>query len=141
MPESADHEARARAALDKVAALRRDVSREGSGIFRAWRSRIARTAFAPGALNFAHYLAFRCHDLRALQRELMVLGISSLGRLEGRVLVSLDAVMLALSALARTKAVGNRAPSERKFFRGEARLAANAAEVFGPPHKIGRAHV
>ena len=138
MPESSDLEARAQAALGEVAALRRDVAREGSEIFRAWRSRIARSTFAPGALNFAHYLALRRHDLRPLQRKLMVLGISSLGRLEGRVLVSLDAVAVALGALAQTKIAGSRPPSERRFFRGDARLAANAAEIFGPPHK-GRA--
>ena len=92
MPESTDLEARARAALTEIATLRKDVARQGLEIYRGWRSRIARSTFAPSALNFAHYLALRRHDLRPLQRKLMALGISSLGRLESRVLVSLDAV-------------------------------------------------
>jgi hypothetical protein len=37
-----------------------------------------------------------------MQRRLMVLGLSSLGRAEGRVLASLDAVMVALASLAAT---------------------------------------
>lgn len=138
MPNSADHRARARRALREVAALRRDVTRTGAATFRTWRSRIKRRAFAADALNLSGYLALRRHDIRALQRQLMVLGASSLGRLEGRVLVSLDAVAVALAALAGGKANGIKAPTDRRFFRGEARLAANAAEIFGPERK-GRA--
>jgi pyruvate kinase len=52
------------------------------------------------ALNLAHYLALRSHDLRPLQRRLMPLGLSSLGRAESRVLVSLDSVTVALAAQA-----------------------------------------
>ena len=68
----------------------------------------------------------------------MALGVSSLGRLEGRVLASLDAVAMALAALAGAPLP--RPPSERQFFRGERRLAGNAAECFGPAHRgrIGR---
>jgi pyruvate kinase len=68
----------------------------------------------------------------------MALGVSSLGRLEGRVLASLDAVAVALAALAGKPAP--RPPSERQFFRGERCLARNAAECFGPAHRgrIGR---
>ena len=138
MAGSPDLRARACRALTEVVILRREVAAEGRSRFRSWRQRIARESFAPSALNFAHYLALRRRDLRPLQRKLMALGVSSLGRLEGRVLGSLDAVAAALAALA--EAPGPRAPSERQFFRGEIRLAANAAECFGPPHKgrIGR---
>ena len=114
MPLSDDPRAEARAILEKVAALRRDVAEAGARTAGAWRSHIARGAFAPDALNLASYLAFRRHDLRSLQRSLMVLGVSSLGRLESRVLASLDAVTVALSALAQTKAVVDSPPSARR---------------------------
>ncbi len=138
MDANTDLLTRAREALGEVVALRCAVAEEGREVFRAWHRGIARGAFAPSALNFAHYLAVRHRDLRPLQRKLMALGVSSLGRLEGRVLASLDAVAAALAALAGE--AGPRPPSARQFFRGEARLAANAAEGFGPPHRgrIGR---
>ena len=50
--------------------------------------------------NLLHYLALRSHDLRPLQRELAVLGLSSLGRMESHVLASIDAVLTALHSLA-----------------------------------------
>ena len=43
--------------------------------------------------NLLAYLALRDHDLQELQLELADLGLSSLGRLEGSVLASLQHVM------------------------------------------------
>ena len=133
-----DIRTRARALLDEVAGLRAAVAAEGRARFRPWHGRIGRPVFGSSALNFAHYLALRHRDLRPLQRRLMTLGVSSLGGLEGHVLASLDAVVMALSALAGAPVP--RPPSGRQFFRGERRLAANAAECFGPAHRgrIGR---
>ncbi len=138
MTMSHDIRARAGALLGEVMALRTAVAAEGRARFRLWRGGIGRPVFGPSALNFAHYLALRHRDLRPLQRRLMVLGVSSLGRLEGHVLASLDAVVMALAALAGGALP--RPPSERQFFRGETLLAANAAECFGPAHRgrIGR---
>ena len=45
------------------------------------------------ARNLLHYLALRQHDLRDLQHELAVAGVSSLGRSEAHVLASLTAVI------------------------------------------------
>ena len=86
-----------------------------------------------GVCNLLHYLAVRRHDLRPLQRELGRLGLSSLGRMESRVMATLDAVVRALGALAgRCTAVIEPDP---RFELGESRLAANAVQVFGPePH-------
>lgn len=50
----------------------------------------------PSALNLLHYLALRRHDVRDLQRALAVRGLSSLGRAEGHVLATLDAVLARL---------------------------------------------
>ena len=131
MAGSTEIQRRARVALAELVALRSDVAAEGQCLYRSWRPRIARRSFAPAALNFAHYLALRRRDLRPLQRKLMSLGVSSLGRAESRVLATLDAAGSALGGLAGE--AGGRAPSARQFFRGEARLAANAVEIFGPP--------
>ncbi len=121
----------------EVAALRRRVAAGGKVLNRTWRRRIARRSFAPSALNLAHYLVFRQIDLRLLQRRLMALGLSSLGRAESRVLATLDAVGAALG-LMTDRAEMPAMPSERQFFRGEKSLAENAAVLFGPPSE-GRA--
>ncbi len=97
---------------------------------------IKRPVFAASALNLQHYLTLRQTDLRAMQRQLMVLGLSTLGRAEGHVLATLDAVIWALSCICgQPKA---RAPSERQFLRGAERLRLNTDDLFGPP-SAGRA--
>ncbi len=136
-----DGQGDARAVLADVVALRHAIAAQGRASFRAWRPRIERPCFRLGAFNLAHYLAFRRQDLRTLQRRLMALGLSSLGRAEGRVLASLDALILALSALAgAARPAGIHRPVQRQFFRGERLLARNCAEVFGarPPGHAGR---
>jgi pyruvate kinase len=129
----------ARRLLDEVTALRASVAQHGKAGFEHWRPHIQRAEFVVSAFNFAHYLAFRQHDLRALQHRLMALGLSSLGRAESRVLASLDAVIFALARMSEKPAAKNlRMPSERQFFRGEKRLALNTEALFGSaPH--GRA--
>jgi pyruvate kinase len=121
------------ALLEAVRALRAAVAEEGRAGFRRWRPAIRRPGFAAGALNLAHYLALRRRGLWPLQRGLMRHGLSSLGRLEGRVLATLDAVAGALAPLAGEGAPGRAWPPPlRRFFRGEARLRAEAAALFGP---------
>ncbi|WP_029031805.1 pyruvate kinase [Salinarimonas rosea] len=127
------------ALLAELQALRDEVSRESRLRWEAWRADVDRTRFAAGALNLAHYLALRRRDHRALQRGLMLRGLSSLGRLEGRVLATLDAAIVALAALAG-EPTRRRAPSRRQFFRGETRLRAATDRLFGPsrPERQGR---
>lgn len=86
----------------------------------------------PALVNLAQYLSLRHHDIRPLQRRLMRLGLSSLGRLEGRVLPTLDAVIVALAALAGRE-IPVAMPPEEEFFRGEARLEEASAALFGRP--------
>jgi pyruvate kinase len=140
MTASPDINARAHEALREVTALRREIADEGRKRYHSWRGRVARSSFAPSALNFAHYLALRRHDIRPLQRKLMGLGVSSLGRLESRVLVSLDAVSIALAAIAGEEMAPYRSPSQAHFFRGETLLATRVGEIFGPPRqgRVGR---
>ncbi|WP_349371188.1 pyruvate kinase [Salinarimonas sp.] len=128
------------ALLAELEALRDEVAAEGRRRFRASRDDLGTPAFAAGALNLAHYLALRKHDHRRLQRELMLRGLSSLGRLEGRVLATLDAAIVALAALAG-ETTRRRAPSRRQFFRGEARLQAATAALFGSPRETRQGRI
>jgi pyruvate kinase len=131
---------RANDMIAELSALRSAVSTEGRAAFSAFRGRIERREFAVSALNFSHYLALRRRDLRPIQRQLMMHGLSSLGRAESRVLANIDAVVTALAALQGQSAGQLRPPSARQFFRGEARLAIETERLFGarPDGRFGR---
>lgn len=126
---------------DELAGLRARVQTRGGAIYDGWCQQIHRPEFRASALNLAHYLTLRSRDLRTLQRRLMPLGLSSLGRLEARVMPNLDAVTACLAALAGTTAPANcHMPSTTEFFLGENILARNAEAVFGQ-QKNARSHI
>ena len=106
------------------------IQRESAGQFASWSGRIERADFTASAQNLAHYMAVRHRDLRPMQRSLMALGLSSLGRLESRVLPTLKAVKNALAALGGL----NREEEvpEEEFFAGERLLSARTVELLGP---------
>lgn len=116
--------------LAELRAVREAVATEGAAILAGWQDWIARPRFAESAANLASYLALRHRDLRPMQIALMTLGLSSLGRAEGRVLVNLDATLASLAAVAGATALPR--PDELSFFRGNALLAAAREELFGP---------
>ena len=119
------------AVYDEVAVLIEDIRRDSDVRLSDWRAKIERPAFKHGAGNLAAYLALRRRDLRPLQRRLMALGLSSLGRLESRVLPTLLAVRAALAAM-----IGQTADPiqpDSTFFAGERKLAAQARAIFGAP--------
>jgi hypothetical protein len=70
--------------LEALGGLRDAVATEAQAILAGWQPWVERPEFAESARNLACYLALRHRDLRRVQDELMVLGLSSLGRLEGR---------------------------------------------------------
>jgi pyruvate kinase len=117
--------------LAELRELAREVDAQADCIYRRWRPHVRRRAFIAGAWNFAAYLALRQHDLRSLQTRLMPLGVSSLGRCEGRVRQNLAAVIGALAALCGEPPV-RRPGAARAFFRGERALRAEVERVFGP---------
>jgi len=118
------------ALLRDLDALLETLPRDAAIISLPWGEPGPREAFAEGAANLALYLALRRRDLRPLQRALMVLGLSSLGRLEGRVLPTLHAVRAALAAIAGAPASPR--PTPQDFFAGERALARHTAAVLGP---------
>jgi pyruvate kinase len=84
------------------------------------------------ARNLVHYLAVRRHDLRALQDDLALLGLSSLGRMEAHVMASLLAVLRAICALAGEKISADvlTEPSIT-FDTGTSRLAEHTNAILG----------
>jgi pyruvate kinase len=90
--------------------------------------------------NLAHYIALRNRDLRPLQRHLMYLGLSSVGRLEGRVLPTLDAVLSSLAAIRGVSSPFSR-PDESTFFHGEAALRETGNELLGPARDHRRSRI
>lgn len=83
--------------IDQVTSLRSNAL-ELVGNFAGELDRV-HPEYRRGAENLLHYLAIRKHDLRELQKQLHVLGLSSLGRMEAYVLPTLDAVLVALPLL------------------------------------------
>ncbi len=119
----------------ELVALRAAVVAEGAAMRAGWAADGDAPGFAERATNLSHYVALRRRDLRPLQRRLMTFGLSSLGRLESRVLLGLDAVVASLVAMSG-KSVGP-SSTDDAFFAGEALLASRTAEVLGPPSKRG----
>ncbi len=122
-------------------ALRQTVESEGKATFDEWNSHIQRTAFIDSALNLAEYLALRRHDLRSLQAALMPWGLSSLGRIEGRVMPNLDAVIATLEVICGAKSDRHfQRPPVEFFFEGERLLQQHTEELFGEssPHRRAR---
>jgi pyruvate kinase len=66
--------------------------------------KLVNPAFRKSAKNLLHYLALRRHDIRDLQEQLATMGLSSLGRAEGHVLASLQAVQQQLCFLRKCEA-------------------------------------
>ena len=124
--------------LSTLQALRQTVESEGKATFDKWNPHIQRTAFIDSALNLAEYLALRQHDLRSLQSALMPWGLSSLGRIEGRVMPNLDAVIATLEVICGSKSDRHfQRPPVEFFFEGDRLLQQHTEELFGvsSPHR------
>jgi pyruvate kinase len=124
--------------LSTLQKLRAAVASEGAATFEQWNRHIQRSEFLPSALNLAQYLALRRYDLRDLQVALMPWGLSSLGRIEARVMPNLDAVIATLEVICDKNAAGERhRPPIESFFEGNRLLRQHTEELFGPidPHR------
>lgn len=83
------------------------------------------------ARNLVHYLALREHDHRELQRDLAAYGLSSLGRLEGRVLASVEELLATVDALVE-RSERRDVDEARSIDAADATLADHADELLGP---------
>jgi pyruvate kinase len=118
--------------LSTLRVLRQTVEDEGQATLNEWRSHIQRTEFLPSALNLAQYLALRRHDLRFLQATLMPWGLSSLGRIEARVMPNLDAVIATLAVICGADSTEQNRPPIEAFFEGDRLLQQQTVDLFGP---------
>ncbi len=86
------------------------------------------------AQNLAHYLALRRHDVRELQSQLALLGLSSLGRTESHVFTAVQTVHRVLRALlgANGSLPSPEVPAV-EMGEGSKLLEANADALLGPP--------
>jgi len=85
------------------------------------------------AQNLAHYLALRRHDIRETQAQLAALGLSSLGRTEGHVMNTVQAVLNILGNL--TGAPIKSPPSQERTVQiseGAQLLENNTEALLGP---------
>ncbi|HEY9629541.1 MAG TPA: pyruvate kinase [Coleofasciculaceae cyanobacterium] len=124
--------------LSALKALQQNVESEGKATFNQWKAQIQRPEFLSSALNLAQYLALRRHDLRGLQAALMPWGLSSLGRIEARVMPNLDAVIATLEVICgKDAAESPQRPSIDSFFEGDRLLQQHTEALFGStsPHR------
>ena len=108
-----------------------------------WQPCLTGSGYAQGAANLAAYIAFRREDLRKLQERLSELGLSSLGRCEGHVIATLDAVALALNALAGTcpTSEGTLGAATRANRQGDNRLKQSTQRLLGREPKRRRVRI
>ncbi len=100
-----------------------------------YASRLQRVArgLRPSGRNLLHYVALRQDDLRDLQHDLAVRGLSSLGRCDSHVMSALEAVLGVLGQLSGQADLGrlaSHAPVDLEG--GAARLRRHAKQLFGP---------
>jgi pyruvate kinase len=86
--------------------------------------------YQPSARNLLHYLALRQSDIRHLQQDLEMLGLSRLGRAEAHTLSSMDAVLNALHALAGLKSKKSEVAADISI--NGSQLEEHAVRLLGP---------
>lgn len=116
--------------------LRHAVEQEGLATLATWTPHIQRPDFLFSAHNLAHYIALRRYDLRDLQAALIPWGLSSLGRIESRVLPNLDAVIATLQRICGHDPALDH-PPVGSLFEGHHRLQRHTEDLFGSalPHR------
>lgn len=118
--------------LAEIRRLHADIRATGDQIFEGWRETIERPDFLRSAANLADYLAFRRHELNELQVTLAQFGLSSLGRAEGHIRATMEAVEATLARLCGQAAAH---PPPSAFLYGQERIEAAQKAMFGesPP--------
>ena len=119
--------------LADMQTLRLAVLAEQKKCLAHWQPRLLAKAFLPSAANLAAYIGLRRHDVRHLQGRLADLGLSSLGRSEGHVLATLDAVIAALQMILRQQPDGQSAQHRRALSQAASLLKLHTDHLLGKP--------
>ena len=116
---------------DELASLCADMLELESSLLK--RPLAIHEAHRRSARNLAHYLALRRHDVRKLQSDLALLGLSSLGRTESHVLNAVQTVHRVLNVLLGLES-SLPSPAEPAVEIGEGAqlLEANTEALLGP---------
>jgi pyruvate kinase len=118
--------------LEEVQTLRAAVEETQQDLLRKWRPHLKNRTFIPSATNLAAYVGLRRHDLRALQQQLAALGLSSLGRCEAHVLLTLDSVIHVLQHMVGDVSPARHIPdSARAIGRDQALLKRHTSLLLG----------
>ena len=113
-------------------ALRAEVIETQQSLLIKWRPHLKNRTFLPSAANLAAYVGLRRHDLRTLQQQLATLGLSSLGRCEAHVLLTLDSVIHALRHMVGELRPASRIPdTARDIGRDQALLMQHTGSLLG----------
>lgn len=122
--------------------LRESIYQEGQITLQQWHPQIQQPEFFSSACNLAYYLALRHRDLRPLQTALMPWGLSSLGRIEARVMPNLDAVIATLSAIVYPQ-LSQLPPHPQltDFFEGDHLLQKHTEALFGQTRSERRVRI
>lgn len=91
--------------------------------------------FKDGAINLLQYLALRRHDLRQIQSQLGILGLSSLGRSEAHVLENVDVVLKTLYKLADREWISSLKDHSIDLAKGRRLLKEHTELLLGPTRK------
>ena len=119
------------ALLSRLDHLDSEVRREAGKTLELWDEAIADRSFLPAAINLANYLAMRRLDLGTIQSGLSELGLSSLGRSEGHVAATLQAVRASLARITGVEGVAY--PEHGAWTAGQNLLARRKRELFAAP--------
>lgn len=134
-PRRSSRELYDRASNRDLAQRIEDIRRRCLTLEERYKSSVQRVAarLRPSARNLLHYVGLRQSDLRDLQHDLAVRGLSSLGRCDSHVMAALEAVLGVLGKLCGRADLGrlaSHAPVDLEG--GAARLRRHARELFGP---------
>ncbi len=110
-----------------------ELLQQGQALEKTYAAQISKVhpAFTAGSKNLLHYLALRKQDIRALQRALSGLGLSSLGRAEGNVVANLTAVKNQLQLL--LVHTSDSSPAVVPFLPALSSLKPNITALLGEP--------
>jgi pyruvate kinase len=120
-----------KALVSELTRVRDMVIAEATELMRRWEPMLRRGDFRASAENLAYYMALRRIDMRPIQAALAPWGLASLGRCEGRVMPTLNAIIANLQMISHANSEPPR-PRREDFLYGEEALHRHSEAVLGP---------
>ncbi|ARU31866.1 hypothetical protein CAP31_09385 [Sulfuriferula sp. AH1] len=135
MPQEQTDVAEIKTLAQQLAALRDATLATQAELIARWQPYLHNPQYQPSAANLAAYIGLRRHDLRQLQSRLSRIGLSSLGRCEGHVMATLDAVIYALAMMDKATTLASPLPDiDHAITRDQMLLRHNTTRLFANAH-------